>query len=283
MDTTWSVRVPEEMKEKISAMIADSGLIPKDFMGQIMQLYELNMIKQIQPFMAVDVEELSQLTGRIQHIFVNLCERVTTFQQQRDEEFGVKLSEKESMLSIFNERIQTLEVQLPQYEEKTGLLKKQYDELCQQHSQAEEICQTHKALVLEYREKNDTLTGLLGEYKELKQLSEDLKRSLEEEKKQCLTIQNKLVEKEKETGHLKDLLEDQKAAAQSELERRLELADIAKQKEMLALQKDQQKKLEDIQQQYTEKVRELFEVIGELQKTKTYKTPSSHSAPMENK
>ena len=281
MDTTWSVRVPEEMKEKISAMITESGLIPKDFMAQIMQLYELNMIKQIQPFMAVDVEELSQLTGRIQHIFVNLCERVTTFQQQREEEFGGKLSEKDSMLSIFNERIQALEGQLSQYEEETGLLKKQYDEICQQYAHAEEICETHKALVLEYREKNDTLTGLLGEYKELKQLSEDLKRSLDEEQKQCLAIRNQLLEKEKETDHLKGLLEDQKASAQSELERRLELAGIAKEKEMLALQKDQQKKLEDIQQQYTEKVRELLEVIGDLQKAKTSKKTSSHPVSTE--
>jgi len=281
LDTTWSVRMPEEMKEKISVMITESGLIPKDFMTQLMQLYELNAIKQIQPFMAVDVEELSQLTGRIQHIFVNLCERVTTFQQQREEEFGEKLSEKDSMLSIFNERIQSLEGQLSQDEEEMGLLKKQYDEICQQYAQAEEICETHKALVLEYREKNDTLTGLLGEYKELKQMSEELKRSLDEEQRQCLAVRNQLLEKEKETDYLKGLLEDQKAAAQSELERRLELAGIAKEKEMLALQKDQQKKLEDIQQQYTEKVRELLEVIGELQKAKTSKKPYSHPVSTE--
>jgi len=281
LDTTWSVRMPEEMKEKISAMITESGLVPKDFMAQIMQLYELNTIKQIQPFMATDVEELSQLTGRIQHIFINLCERVTTFQQQREEEFGVKLSEKVSMLSIFNERIQALEGQLSQCDEEMELLKKQYDELCQQHAQVEEICETHKALVLEYREKNDTLTGLLREYKELKQLSEDLKRSLDEERRQCLALQNKLLETEKETDRLRNLLEDQKAAAQSELERRLELAEIAKEKEMLALKKDQQKKLEDIQQQYTEKIRELLEVIGELQKAKTNKKPTFYPVSAE--
>jgi len=268
--------MPEEMKEKISAMINESGLIPKDFMAQIMQLYELNTIKQIQPFMATDVEELSQLTGRIQHIFINLCERVTSYQQQREEEFGVKLSEKDSMLSIFNDRIQALERQLSRYEEEMGILKKRYDDLFQQHEQAEEICETHKALVMEYREKNDTLTGLLGEYKDLKQLSESLKQSLDEEKKQCLSIQNKLLEKENEMEHLKSLSEDQKVAARSELERRLELAEIAKEKEILALQKEQHKTLEDIQQQYTEKIREQLEVIGNLQKNKTYKEPSSH-------
>lgn len=276
MDTTWSVRMPEEMKEKISAMITGSGLIPKDFITQIMQLYELNAVKRIQPVMAADVEELSQLTGRIHHIFINLCERVTNFQQQREEEFGVKLAEKESMLSIFNDRIQALEGQLSQYEEEMGLLKKRYDDLYQQHTQTEEICETHKALVMEYREKNDTLTGLLGEYKDLKQLSESLKQSLDEEKKQYHSVQNKLLEKEKETENLKNLLEDQKVAAQSHLEQRLELAEIAKEKEILALQKEQHKTLEDIQQQYTEKIRELLEVIGDLQKAKTYKEPSSH-------
>jgi len=64
MDATWSVRMPEEMKEKISAMITESGLNAKDFISQIIQTYELKAARKLQPVMDADIEELSLLTSR---------------------------------------------------------------------------------------------------------------------------------------------------------------------------------------------------------------------------
>lgn len=58
MDATWSVRMPEEMKEKISVMINESGLNAKDFISQIIQAYELKAARKLQPVMDADIEEL---------------------------------------------------------------------------------------------------------------------------------------------------------------------------------------------------------------------------------
>jgi chromosome segregation ATPase len=279
MDATWSVRMPEEMKEKISAMITESGLNSKDFISHIIQTYELKVARKLQPAMDADIEELSLLTGRIHNIYINLCERVTSFQQQREEEFGAKLSEKDGMLSVFNDRIRAQEQKLVQCDENMAILKKQYEDICQQYAQTAEMYETHKALVLEYREKNDTLTGLLGEYQEFKHQIETLKQAIEGERTLCHDIESKLREKDNEARQLKAQLEEAKNAAGVQLQHRLESLNIEKDKEILALQKEHQKKLETIQQQYTDKIRELLDMIEELQKAKfTRKTPVKHHA-----
>lgn len=277
MDATWSVRMPEDMKEKISAMITESGLNAKDFISQIIQSYELNAARKLQPVMDADIEELSLLTGRVHNLFINLCERVTSFQQQKEEEFGVKLSEKEGMLAVFNGRIRIQEQKLIQYNENMAVLKKQYEEILQQHTQTVEMCEAHKALVLEYREKNDTLTGLLSEYKEYRHQIETLKQAMEEEKFLRHDIESKLREKDNEIRQLKTLVEETEKTAELQLRQRLESLNTEKEKDILSLQKEHQKRLEMEQQQYADKVKELLDMIEELHKAKSSrKTPTKH-------
>jgi hypothetical protein len=271
MDTTWSVRMPDEMKEKMSAIITESGLNAKEFISQIIQAYELKAARKLQPVMDADIEELSLLTGRVHNLFINLCERITSFQQQKEEEFGVKLSEKDGMLAVFNDRIQIQEQKLTQNDEDLAVLKKQYEDIFQQHAQTVEMCEAHKALVLEYREKNDTLTGLLGEYQEFKHQIETLKQAVEEGKALRRDIESKLLEKDKENGHLKNLVEDTEKAAEVQLHHRLASLNIEKEKEILSLQKEHQKKLETMQQQYADKIKELLDMIEGLQKEKALK------------
>jgi hypothetical protein len=271
--------MPDEMKEKMSAIITESGLNAKDFISQIMQTYELKAARKLQPVMDADIEELSLLTGRVHNLFINLCERVTSFQQQKEDEFGVKLSEKDGMLVVFNDRFRLQEQKLIQYEEEMATLKKQYEDICQQHTQTAEMCEAHKALVLEYREKNDTLTGLLGEYQEFKHQIGILKQAVEEEKALRCDAESKLREKHDEIRQLKTLAEETGKAAAAQLQQRLESLDIEKEKESLLLQKEHQKKLEITQQQYADKIKELLDMIEVLQKEKTLKrTPLKRQA-----
>lgn len=279
MDTTWSVRMPDEMKDKMSAIIIDSGLNAKEFISQIIQAYELKAAKKLQPVMDADIEELSLLTGRVHNLFINLCERVTSFQQQKEDEFGIKLSEKDGMLAVFNDRFRHQEQKLIQYEDEMAALKKQYEDICQQHVQTAEMCEAHKALVLEYREKNDTLTGLLGEYQEFKHQTEVLKQAVEEERTLRRDIESKLREKENESRQMQNLVEETEKSAGAQLHQRLESLNIEKEKEILILQKDHQRKLETVQQQYADKIKELLDMIEGLQKEKAFKkTPTKQQA-----
>ena len=147
MDTPWSVRIPEELKEKLSSLISESGLNSKDFINQLVQSYALKEMARLQPLVNTDIEELSQITNRINNIFVNLFERNSSFQKQREDEFNIQLAEKNGMLAVFNGKIKEHEEKLAKYETETLALKNQYDEVCIQCDRLVEVYEANKALV----------------------------------------------------------------------------------------------------------------------------------------
>ncbi|NMB95562.1 MAG: hypothetical protein GYA02_02975 [Clostridiaceae bacterium] len=278
MDGTWSVRMPEDMKEKISTMITESGLNAKDFLVQIIQAYELKTSRKLQPVMESDIEELTQLTGRINNIFINLCERVTNLQKQQDEEFNSKLSEKDDMFAVFNNRIKIQEEKLLKYEEEAEGLRKQYEDLGSQYANLNEVYETQKALVLEYREKNDTLTGLLSKYKDYKNIINNLKKELDDEKMLRQSAEFKLDEKDKEITYLKTQIDEMKKSFQDELEHKLDLSHIQKEKEILEIRKECQQNLISVQNEYAGKIKELLSLIDGLQRARSKKKGSAKSS-----
>jgi len=278
MDGTWSVRMPEDMKEKISTIITESGLNAKDFLAQIIQAYELKTSRKPQPVMESDIEELTQLTGRINNIFINLCERVTNLQKQQDEEFNSKLSEKDDMFAVFNNRIKIQEEKLLKYEEEAEGLRKQYEDLGSQYANLNEVYETQKALVLEYREKNDTLTGLLSEYKDYKNIINNLKKELDDEKMLRQSVEFKLDEKDKEITYLKTQIDEMKKSFQDELEHKLDLSHIQKEKEILEIRKECQQNLISVQNECAGKIKELLSLIDGLQRARSKKKGSAKSS-----
>lgn len=279
MDTTWSVRIPEEMREKISTMITDSGLNSKEFLTQAIQVYELKAARKLQPIMETDIDELTQITGRIHNIFINLCERITNFQRQKSEEFGLKLKEKDDMIAVFNDRIKNQEKTLMDQEEEAGRLKKQFNEMHDQCINLNDVCEANKALISEYREKNETLTDLLGEYKEYKSMVDSIKKELEKERDSRQSAELIISESNSKIAKLNAQLIESKKAFQTELTHKLDLCEIQKEKAILEIKKECQQNLETAQKEYTEKVKELLEMIEAQKKAgTTKKTPGKSSS-----
>lgn len=274
MDATWSVRMPEDMKEKISNMITESGLNSKDFLTQAIQMYELKTARKLQPLMESDIDELTQITGRVHNIFINLCERITSFQKQRDEEFKLKLKEKEETVTVFSDRIKMYEERVSEYEKEAEIHKKQIGEALEQHANLIDACDANKALAAEYKEKNETLTGVLGEYKGYKNMIDTAKKELEKEKISRQATELKLSESINEVKQLKAELIQIKKDFQIELEQKLEMSQIQKEKEILSVKKEAQQNLETAQKEYTGKIKELLEIIEEQQKSRPVKRTS---------
>jgi len=228
--------------------------------------------------MESDIEELTQLTGRINNIFINLCERVTNLQKQQDEEFNSKLSEKDDMFAVFNNRIKIQEEKLLKYEEEAEGLRKQYEDLGSQYANLNEVYETQKALVLEYREKNDTLTGLLSEYKDYKNIINNLKKELDDEKMLRQSVEFKLDEKDKEITYLKTQIDEMKKSFQDELEHKLDLSHIQKEKEILEIRKECQQNLISVQNECAGKIKELLSLIDGLQRARSKKKGSAKSS-----
>ena len=90
MDSTWSVRIPDELKEKITNIVTESGLNTKEFLANIIQSYELKMVGTEKPLFESDIDELRSITGRMNNIYVNILEKMGNFQRAKELEFEVR-------------------------------------------------------------------------------------------------------------------------------------------------------------------------------------------------
>lgn len=282
MDTTWSVRIPEELKEKLSLLISESGQNSKDFINQLVQLYSLKETARNHPIINMDIEELTQLTGRINSIFINIFERINSFQRKKEEEFNIQLIEKNDMLAIFSGKVKEQEDRIVEFEDETIEVKKQYEEIRMQYDRLLEVCEVNKALVLEYKEKNDTLSGLLVEYKEYRTALLDAKAAAEEEKDLRLAVEAKLLNTEIEVNTLKKSLDEEKLAFGIKLQRETERLEIQNDRLILEMNKEYQQKMQSEQETYALKVRELLCSIEDMQRVKPNRKSRATNASISN-
>ena len=122
-DTTWSVRMPEKLKEKINQLIEET-LTNKDFVADMVQVYELNKVREMSRETESDIRELQRLTRRINAIFVNVIERMKTqhefFQKEADKKLQEKdtnIQEQRNQINQLKQKIQFLEQSIMAMEE----------------------------------------------------------------------------------------------------------------------------------------------------------------------
>jgi chromosome segregation ATPase len=169
-----------------------------------------------------------------------------------------------------------VEEQLYQLTEEKNRAAKLHEESIKRIAEIEETTATNRALVTEYKEKNDLLTGMLAEYKTYKERVENLKGELEQERQAKRTAEEKLQDCLKEAASLKTALEDAKIRCVSDLERVQEKADLEKMKELLQVKADYQEKHEQavataqaaigkLQEESSAKIKSLLDRIDHLQ------------------
>lgn len=136
--TTWAAKVPTELKNKISAIIKDEELSGKDFLLNLVSLYELDQLKK-ESGIEKDVEDLQFSLNRILQIFKgtvsrnnslekNIEERYMIIVNQKDEEISNlqnKLTLKEDSFSSLSEELKTTKTILTEVDTKVIKLKKE--------------------------------------------------------------------------------------------------------------------------------------------------------------
>lgn len=279
MDSTWSVRISDDLKEKITNIVTESGLNTKDFLANIIQSYELKIAGTEQTLFEPDIDELRSITGRMNNIYVNILERMGNFQRAKELEFEEKMTKKHEMLMVFNAKIKDLEEHASASQSQSDQLKQSNEELKEHNTRLIEMTETGKALISEYREKNETLTDLLGEYKGYKTTVDALKAAIDKEKEKQSELNitladalNTIASQKLKLGELQDL------HAQEQVRNR-ELLSIEKEKELLKVRNELQQKMELAQEDYVNKVKELLRIIQDMQQ----RTPAGSSVTKSKK
>jgi len=164
-DLTWSVKMPEELKEKVAEKLQESGLSGKEFMESLLNSYELQRVKEERPELLQDLQELEILTKRICSVYVNMGERITTVLSDKETIYKMDLHDKCTEIESLKENIKVLSLEneeinnkLLQLENSKATLEKEKAEMearvMNEIKQLSEINLTNKDLIDEYKQKN---------------------------------------------------------------------------------------------------------------------------------
>lgn len=177
---TWALKLDAELKEKIQEIVKSDFDSSKDFMEQLVSIYELNQLKQGENVLSQEVEELEMLTRRINHIFVNANAKINTVLSDKDTKAEQQVELKQRLIEKLQGDISKLEEDNTRISEINDTLVNSNEKYIQEVNQFTKSNLTLEDLVAEYKEKNDTLAGLLAEYKQDRELNKELTASNKE-------------------------------------------------------------------------------------------------------
>jgi chromosome segregation ATPase len=283
-NTPFSVRMEQEDKEKLIQLIQDSGKSNKEFMTSLISSYELNKAKIEIPDIAQDIEGLEALTKQINDYYVNMGKRITEIQKSKDVEFTKSMEIYTNRIEVLKAENDKVNGQITELTQAYNNVNADYEETKKQMEQLLENLKDKNLLVEEYKQKNDTMTGVLNEYKEYKGKIENLKKSIDnlqiqnnklsnDSKEKDITIQKLENELEKMQKDTEKSIHDLNIKHSEDIKVTKEKVKFEKDKDILELNKQHQNELQEQQRRHNEEIQEYQNkykrLLDELNEVKT--------------
>lgn len=286
-DTTISFRGSDELKEKVTSMIELSGLTQKEWYEKAISLAEMNSLKEGSKDYSKDLSELEMHTQRIYEIIGNMVKRAGYEKDAVVRKLEEVTASQNEVITDYQRKLK-VEIELRQGAEKqTKESIENEEKLKEQFSQAQKAKAINEALIEQYKEKIDSLSTLVSEY-----------RGYADENKQLQTAMNDLKEKNRSSiQEMKDIVSDvtqRLENTQVELNKKKQEQDTAlktlagqlnfeKEKALLEADKKHQAQIASANENYNKKIGELYESIEETRRTYDNKMDaitSKHSQEM---
>lgn len=188
-DVTFGVKVPEELKKQLEEL-QKNFRTGKDFMQQLVNIYQVEKTKENIPTVAEDLKELQTLTQRINNIYLNLSYRIESINKSQEEEKTKILKDKDSIIEDLQVKVENLKNQNDNLNndnsERVNLINELYEKVNQLTQNNDSI----KALNEEYKSKIDTMAGIVEQYKGYKDTNEELNKLLADSQTRNVELNN---------------------------------------------------------------------------------------------
>ena len=249
--TTWAAKIPVELKEKITTIIKEEDVSSKEFLNNVVNLYQLEKLKSGSG-MEKDIEEFQINLERIFEIFKTIVDRNNNLGKSIEEKFNRTVDEKDQEISKLyeenlklKEKIDKLKEEQKEGDQTLKDMKIKEDELLKKVNTAEDLVSSFKREIAHLEEAKVKLddeikkNSLLEESnKELREKNIDLNNKINDLDKEVVTIkassstaiEKVTIEKERE----KMLLESTYSEKVNEVNNKLML----KEQELNAIQKN---------------------------------------------
>lgn len=289
-DVTFGVKVREELRDKVNAMIEASGMKSKEWFETMISTIEMQHLKENASDFSKDLSELELHTNRINQIVANFVQRAVFEKDELTKKIDEVKVARDQVIIGYQEEVSGYKNQLKQIQKDIEAAIRAKEEAERQHAQLRETVEHNKALINEYKEKIDTLTGLVNEYKEAasenKTLTEQNREMAQQNKEQTVLIEQlrvkfeecqtaseaQVIEFNAKFEELKGSLEEARREAISqlqekhkmELERIEERKEVEKERALIAQRTELQDKQQALIETHAKRIEELYEENRQL-------------------
>lgn len=171
MDSIFSVRISEELKQKFVEIAQNQGINNKELMEQIIKSYELSNVKENYNEVKSDIDELQHIITRIGDIYLNLIERNKARNLECENLHLSKIKEYENKFENQSKTIEELKEKIKDHDKTNNDFKKEVQKSKEEYKALEDNYLEIKELNLLLKEKNN---DQLKEINSLKSNSEKL-------------------------------------------------------------------------------------------------------------
>lgn len=269
-DKTFGVKVSEEMYEKVREVIESSGTSSKEWFERAIALYEMNAIKQGSSDYTQDLTELEHHTTRMYELIVNMIQRSVHLKEHAVKDVADKLESKEAIITDLQQQNQQIKQEIAMKTEGISAFEEQVKDLEGKLLANQTMLENNQALISEYKDKNDTLSGLVTKYQGYAEENEALKKNFEIEKTEWMKQANadKLAFEEKisELSQEKQTVSEELRvlrldSEQAKANHERDLSHLAERKEL-----ERDKAVVEAERLHNEEVRKLYEEMAALRK-----------------
>jgi chromosome segregation ATPase len=260
--------ISDETKEKINSAIEASGLNDKEWIDRAIEVWSLHAMKGEIPGFRMEIEEVEALTNRIRSVLVHIAQRTAFEKDETRLNWEEALEEKRLMIEEMNGELLDLGKQLKAAIEETNRQSQLREEADKYSKQVEQSSDSNRALAESYKDKNETLTDLVAQYKSGYEESRTLREELKDCQRTIATIEKELAAERENLESLSRINEERirqlEEKHKGELERAVERREVEHERELLRVRTEHQAQLQATTHESTNEIRGLYERIERL-------------------
>lgn len=179
--TTWAAKVPMELKNKISEIIKDENLNSKDFLYNLIDLYQIDKLKK-NSGMEKDLEDLQLSLNRVLNIFKSCLERNNSIEGSIEDKYINVVKDKDKEITSLSEQLEKVKKEKEDILAKNEETKRERDDLKASIKSVQKEVEEKNEYLAALKEKADYYSRISVQNEEYKNELEKLKSALDEVK-----------------------------------------------------------------------------------------------------
>ncbi len=262
-DVTYSVKLDEELKKKITQFVKESGVTGKEFFAELLEMYELEKRNEGNSY-AAELKELDDHLKRVRILCRGLVDETKIEIESVKSDFQRKVEkEKERSESLLHEN-EELREKVKKLSSELKTMERKNSDLQHELERFKNSSKIQEDLIKEYKNKLETMKTEIENAKSLEQENEKMKEALQDMKGYVESLQREKELLKVKIESLQTTIEGLRKSHSSEIETLKSKGEYERETAVAKERQRCQEKLEKVMNEYAKREAELSNTIRAL-------------------